>query len=277
MSHGWAVDTNQCISCRACELACKAEYQIQAGQGRRRRVIEKTVDETGTIRTFFLSLACNHCNDPACIKACPKSLASGTGTAVNSALWKDTTGVDSAGMVGVVHFTSANCIGCRRCEWACPYGAPQFDPDSGTIHKCELCFQRRQAWINTHGGNPDAPVGAAQIGDKRRQPACVATCLGRAIVALSVDSATVGADNIGSADSLEYADQYTLNGSGLGDRNFYRAGAGSGSAGDDAVTVLGGGVGDGNRGSAYVASTQLTGANLRICNRVYKNKTGGVE
>src|SRR3972149_10152678 len=68
---GLAVDVNQCVGCRACEVACKVEYALQIGQGRRRRVIEREEVESGKLRAFFTSLACNHCAEPACLKACP--------------------------------------------------------------------------------------------------------------------------------------------------------------------------------------------------------------
>ena len=130
---GWRIDVNQCISCRSCETACQAEYGIQAGQGRRRRVIERTRIESGVTRTYFVSVSCHHCMHPACKAACPNSkrlnddgTVSTTDTPYVSALYKDVggtyTGTETA---GVVLHNPARCIGCRRCEWACPYGAPQ--------------------------------------------------------------------------------------------------------------------------------------------------------
>ena len=157
---GWKVDANSCVGCRACEVACKVEYDIKAGQGRRRRVIEKTVVESGTVRTFFLSLACNQCEKPACIAACPVSEPVGVGTASDSALWKDTTGADSGGVVGVVRVEASKCNGCRRCEWACPYGAPQFNAATQKAEKCTGCTHRLA---------------------KGLPPACVTTCPAKAL------------------------------------------------------------------------------------------------
>jgi len=270
--YGFTIDTNQCVGCRSCEMACKTEYGIQAGQGRRRRVIDKTVDEgSGNIRTFFISLACNHCDSPACIASCPKSLASGTGTSADSALWKDdASGTNSNGLGGVVHYEASHCIGCRRCEWACPYGQPQFDPDSGTIHKCELCYQRIGAWKTAHGAgedpvNPSGGAGSLMVADKRRQPACVATCMGRAISMQNLDIAA-GVANIGPTGTptggIDFADQHPLtsganavNPSTRNTRAFNEAG-------------------DAGRGSSYLADKGLCAPNVRICNRVYKNRDG---
>ena len=259
--YGFTIDTNQCVGCRSCEVACKTEYAIQAGQGRRRRVIEKTVMEGTDVRTFFISLACNHCDAPACIASCPKSLASGTGTAADSALWKDdAVGSNSNGLGGVVHYEASHCIGCRRCEWACPYGQPQFDPDSGTIHKCELCYQRIGAWnAEGHGGTITLPSTAMGRADKRRQPACVATCLGRAINLADLNVAPLG---LGTAQTIDLDDQHPLtsganhaNPTNRGTRDYAQAG-------------------DAGRGSAYLADKGLTTPNVRICNRVYKDRNG---
>ena len=30
-------------------------------------------------------------------------------------------------------------MGCRYCEWACPYGVPQFDRNLKMMTKCNLC------------------------------------------------------------------------------------------------------------------------------------------
>ena len=267
--YGFTIDTNQCVGCRSCEVACKTEYGIQAGQGRRRRVVEKTLNESGEIRTFFISLACNHCDSPACIASCPKSLASGTGTAADSALWKDNaSGTNSNGLGGVVHYETSHCIGCRRCEWACPYGQPQFDPDSGTIHKCELCYQRIGAWNAAGHGGDIHGVGtpASGIADKRRQPACVATCIGRAISIADLETLAAGTDTIGTGGTItggtDFADQHPLSSSAdhanptnRGARDFAEAG-------------------DAGRGSAYLASKGLTAPNVRVCNRVYKDRDG---
>src|SRR3990172_3755187 len=122
---GWKVDINSCVGCRSCEIACKAEFDLRAGHGRRRRVVERTTEENGSIRTLFTSLACNQCEKPACLAACPVSRPVGIGTANDSALWKDMDGSDSGGVVGVVRVEPKHCIGCRRCEWACPYCSPQ--------------------------------------------------------------------------------------------------------------------------------------------------------
>jgi len=250
---GWKVDANACISCRACEMACKVEYDLKAGQGRRRRVIEKTLNDGGTVRTFFLSLACNHCESPACIAACPKSQDVGVGTALDSALWKDTTGASSGGVVGVVRVESSKCIGCRRCEWACPYGAPQFNPATEKIHKCEMCWQR----ISNTALHPSRRVGA-----------CVATCIGQAIKQDHVDTDPTVTYAHTRKDTDDYT-AYPLDGNGLLDGT-----ESSGSQSYPAAQSPFVSPGTAGRGSAYVADANMTKPALKIRNRVYVNRAG---
>ena len=69
---------------------------------------------------FQLSLSCNHCENPVCAEACP-----------TQAMHKDEN--------GIVSVDPDRCVGCRYCEWNCPYGAPQFDPERKKMTKCDFC------------------------------------------------------------------------------------------------------------------------------------------
>lgn len=289
---GWKVDVNACISCRACEMACKVEYDLKAGQGRRRRVIEKTITETATasadsganvVRTFFLSLACNQCEKPACIAACPKSPDKVTDTGYNSkavgdlnsanALWKDVAGSTlSGGVTGVVRVNPENCIGCRRCEWACPYGAPQYNAESQKIHKCEMCWQR---------------ISNTELHPSRRVGACVATCLGQAIKQDWVETDLAGTSfTVGHTrrDTNNYTE--TVNavptGNGLLDGNEAPiTGNPAATAERDSQVYTNGDFvapGSAGKGSAYVADYKMTKPALKIRNRIYVKRDGsGVE
>jgi len=69
---------------------------------------------------YSLSVACMHCDKPLCAEVCP------------------TTAITKRAD-GVVLIDNDKCIGCRYCEWACPYGAPQFNEELGVMTKCTFC------------------------------------------------------------------------------------------------------------------------------------------
>jgi Fe-S-cluster-containing dehydrogenase component/DMSO reductase anchor subunit len=91
-------------------------------------------------KRFHISMACNHCLDPACMTGCPVD-----------AYYKDET-------TGVVLLKKDACIGCQYCTWNCPYGAPQYHPERKQITKCDLCYHRLEA------GDSPACVSACPSG-----------------------------------------------------------------------------------------------------------------
>jgi len=135
------VDTTLCINCKTCEIACKDANGAAPGQ-RLRRVRTFEAGEYPHPLVVNFSMACNHCERPQCLDACP----SGAYT--------------KRAADGIVIQSPELCIGCQYCTWACPYGVPQFDPEAGRVSKCNLCVERLDA-----GG----------------QPACVQACPMRAI------------------------------------------------------------------------------------------------
>lgn len=115
---GFLLDQKYCIGCQTCVHACRVRHGAQPGTYPR-RASSSQVQVTGP----YLSIACNHCDNPACVAACP-----------TTALRKRQDGI-------VVHDPSV-CIGCFACKMACPYDAPQKNELDGTMVKCDLCASR---------------------------------------------------------------------------------------------------------------------------------------
>ena len=67
---GWFVDSRRCFGCHACEVSCKAENDVPLGNFIR-QTIYKDVGEYPQVARLFLPMACQHCEDAPCIKACP--------------------------------------------------------------------------------------------------------------------------------------------------------------------------------------------------------------
>lgn len=129
------VDSDRCIGCHSCEMACKNEYQLDP-QIRWRKVYPLPEDGFGSPGRYYMSLSCNHCADPACLKACPVIAY---------------TKLDD----GIVVHNQSRCIGCRMCLMACPYRSPQYNEKKGKVEKCHMCFERQA---------------------NSQKPACVAGC-----------------------------------------------------------------------------------------------------
>jgi anaerobic dimethyl sulfoxide reductase subunit B (iron-sulfur subunit) len=123
---GFVHNNVDCIGCRACEIACKDKNGLAPGP-RFRRVMYIEGGSYPEVYAYKVNMSCNHCAEPACLPTCP-----------TGAIWKREKD-------GIVDIDSTLCIGCRKCEAACPFGAPQWDPVEKIIKKCNLCVDEIDA------------------------------------------------------------------------------------------------------------------------------------
>ena len=145
-SYGFLVNLNLCITCRACEVACKTWNVLPTDrQIRWRRVFDESTGTWPNAVTYSVSLACNHCANAPCVKACPSKALSVRPSD------------------GIVLIDQGKCVGCRYCAAACPYGAPQFDVALKKMSKCTFCVDRIEQGLEPACVDT-CPTGALQFG-----------------------------------------------------------------------------------------------------------------
>ncbi|MBI1822170.1 MAG: dimethyl sulfoxide reductase anchor subunit [Nitrospirae bacterium] len=138
---GFHFTADNCIGCHSCEAACSEKNNLPS------HIAWRKVGyvEGGSYPQFTrvnTSMACNHCTDPVCLKGCP------TGAYVKYEKY------------GAVIQDSDICFGCQYCTWVCPYNAPAYNPETGSVSKCNMCVDRLDVGL---------------------KPACVSACLGHAL------------------------------------------------------------------------------------------------
>jgi molybdopterin-containing oxidoreductase family iron-sulfur binding subunit len=157
--YGYAFNISRCEGYMDCVAACIKENNLDRGADTQYvRVFEmehgqmnvesgngKYFHEVPVEDRFYMAAQCFHCENPACVKACP-----------TKATWKEDDGIV------VVDYDW--CIGCRYCLAACPYWGRRFnwqEPEvpteeltrkqhylgnrrrnKGEMEKCTFCIQR---------------------------------------------------------------------------------------------------------------------------------------
>lgn len=152
MTHyGFALDGQRCIGCHTCSVACRIENNLPQGTWWNRALTDGGEDMDTPAGIFpdvkmsYLTVACQHCENPACVKVCPVG-----------ATYRDEE-------TGIVRQDYDKCIGCRMCMAACPYTGvrsfnweePAYSVDFAvgdvdvakhqkhTVEKCTFCYQRQ--------------------------------------------------------------------------------------------------------------------------------------
>ncbi|MDR1082466.1 MAG: 4Fe-4S dicluster domain-containing protein [Coriobacteriales bacterium] len=171
MSKAIITDVNRCVGCLACSVACKAVNTVPIGNYWNKVVrigpnpIEGGSGQFPDVYMYFLTISCQHCENPECVKVCP----------TEASHFSDD---------GTIQIDKSKCIGCQFCVMACPYGVRYLNAEERVVEKCTLCEQKlRQGelpqcvsqcggnarWVGDTAQGLDSFVGAYDSAGQQRK------------------------------------------------------------------------------------------------------------
>lgn len=166
------IDLRKCVGCSACTIACVAENKLPPGVVYR-PVIEEEIGTYPNVSRRFTPRLCMQCDNPPCVSICPVK-----------ATYKRPD--------GIVEINYNQCIGCRYCLHACPYGARTYDfgefytlgtPKVESYEKLPS-YEYGREWPREEAKSPVGNARKCHFCNHRLEagmlPACVTTCIGYA-------------------------------------------------------------------------------------------------
>jgi len=108
-------DPDKCIGCRICDLVCSLTKE---------KGFNPLLSRIRSIRiepAYNISISCCLCEDPTCVKSCPRS-----------ALSKNEE-------TGIIQVDEDKCNGCAWCIESCEFGAIILHPTKNIVKICDLC------------------------------------------------------------------------------------------------------------------------------------------
>lgn len=180
MQYAFHFDHQRCVKCHACEIACKTWNEVDIGP-RWREVVKLESGVFPDVKAMNVSMACMHCGEAPCAKACPVAA------------------ISKHPMTGVVTVDANRCIGCGFCTWACPFGAPQVSSVRHKMEKCNFCqtpgmerpldMPRACEEICPTGAIRSGPLAAVSTAGRERAAARLGSPNGHGFPAVVVDGA----------------------------------------------------------------------------------------
>ncbi|MBU5405946.1 4Fe-4S dicluster domain-containing protein [Paraeggerthella hongkongensis] len=118
---GFLLDQKWCIGCQACVTACQMRHRCPDDIQ-----IRLATSFEHQPKGPWISVSCNHCENPACVPVCP-------------------VGALTKREDGIVVQDHDLCIGCQSCVKACPYNHPKYVVEENKTLRCDMCAARLDA------------------------------------------------------------------------------------------------------------------------------------
>lgn len=175
MQYGFYFNGRRCAGCKTCIMACKDFHDLppeisfrqvyEYGGGTWRREADGTLSQDAF--AYSVSVACNHCGNPACVRVCP-----------TGAMHKDER--------GLVSVDAARCIGCGYCALVVSLPSPEGRSRGWPLGEVRRLHRPggRGFGARVRGGVPPAGAElracrrAARALRRRGRPAASARCGG---------------------------------------------------------------------------------------------------
>ncbi|MBC8439412.1 MAG: 4Fe-4S dicluster domain-containing protein [Deltaproteobacteria bacterium] len=105
--YAMVIDLQRCVGCSACSISCRSENNVPDGIYWSNKITE-TSGTFPNVRYHYIPTLCNHCENAPCVRGCP-------------------TGAMHKLENGITMHNPKKCIGCKYCEFNCPYGVIYFN------------------------------------------------------------------------------------------------------------------------------------------------------
>ncbi len=150
------IDLTRCIGCDACTLACKQENGTPMDVFFA-RVLNIEAGRYPNTKRVYLPMLCYHCENPACLKACP-----------NKAIFRRPD--------GVVLIDQDRCRGTGACVSACPYGNVFLQDEESWYLNADESYEKDFVKPRLRSGVARKCTYCVHRVDEGLDPACVVAC-----------------------------------------------------------------------------------------------------
>ena len=110
-----SADPDKCVGCQVCEYICSVT------KNKAFNPLKSSIRVVRINQLINLPVTCRLCENPPCVKACPRDA------------------LTQSEETGIITVDKDKCNGCGWCIEACDYGAIMLHPEKKVVFVCDLC------------------------------------------------------------------------------------------------------------------------------------------